>query len=188
MAKSNRIGINSFNVDLNLLETFDTSEPINIHLEESSPLVPSLSNPINTPRSVTNIERYDEKYDKDALNHLKAQIMREMKNELNLKSAQNDSSHNENIIALLYEKNEIASLKSEIYFLRDEMKQKNVIIKNVLNMKQVQIKYCSSLNAIKLRQDIKNATVSSVFENMKENISTDFDINVDTPKKKSFND
>ena len=111
--------------------------------------------------------------------------MREIKNELNLKSAQNDSSHNENIA--LY-KNEIDSLKSEIYFLRDEMKQKNVIIKNVLNMKQVQIKNCSSLNAIKLREDIKNATVSSVFENMKENISTDFDINVDTPKKKSFND
>ena len=90
MAKSNRIGINSFNVDLNLMETFDTSEPINIHLEKSSPLVPSLSNPINTPRSVTNIEQYDEKYDKVALNHLKAQITREMKNELNLKSAQND--------------------------------------------------------------------------------------------------
>ena len=54
-------------------------------------------------------------------------------------------------------------------------------------MKQVQIEYCSSKNAIKLRQDIKNATSSSVFENIKENISTDFDINVDTPRKESFN-
>ena len=68
------------------------------------------------------------------------------------------------------------------------MKQKSVIIKNVLNMKQVQIENCSSVNAIKLRQNIKNATASSVFENIKENISTDFDINVDKPKKKSLND
>ena len=54
-------------------------------------------------------------------------------------------------------------------------------------MKQVQIENCSSVNAIKLRQNIKNATARSVFENIKENISIDFDINVDTPKKKSFN-
>ena len=46
--------------------------------------------------------------------------------------------------------------------------------KNVLNMKQV--------------QDIKNATSSSVFENTKGNISTDFNINVDTPKQESSND
>ena len=52
MAKSNGIGTNSFNEDLNLLEKFDTSESINIHLEKSSPIVPSLSNPINTPGSV----------------------------------------------------------------------------------------------------------------------------------------
>ena len=59
MAKSNGIGTNSFNEDLNLLEKFDTSEPINIDLEKSSPIVPSLSNRINTPGSVTNIERHD---------------------------------------------------------------------------------------------------------------------------------
>ena len=63
MAKSNRIGTNSFNEDLNFVENFDTSKPINIYLEKSSSIVPSLSNPINTPESVTNIERCDEKYD-----------------------------------------------------------------------------------------------------------------------------
>ena len=47
MAKSNGIGTNSFGVDLNLLENFETSEAINTDLEKSSPLVPSLSNPIN---------------------------------------------------------------------------------------------------------------------------------------------
>ena len=120
MVKSNRIGANYFNEDLNLLENFDTSEPINIHLEKSSPIVPSLSNLIKTPGSVINIEPYDEKYDKVALNHLKAQIMREIRNELNLASVQNGSSHIENIIALY--KNEIDYLKSEICFLRDEMK------------------------------------------------------------------
>ena len=179
MAKSNGIGTNSFNEDLNLLVNLDSSEPINVHLEKSSPIVPSVSHPINTPGSVTNIERYDEKHDKVALNHLKAHIIGEIKNELNLKSAQNDSSHNEYIVALY---------KSEIYFLRDEMKQKIDIIKNALNMKQVQIENSSSINAIKLRQDIKNAISSSVFENIKEKIFTDFDIKVDTPKKKSFND
>ena len=60
MAKSNGIGINSFNEDLNVLENCDTSEPINIDLEKSSTIFPSLSNPINTLGIVTNIERYDE--------------------------------------------------------------------------------------------------------------------------------
>ena len=55
-------------------------------------------------------------------------------------------------------------------------------------MKKVQIENSNSINAIKLRQDIKNETSSSVFENIKENIFTNFDINVDTPKKESFND
>ena len=49
MAKSNGIGSNSFNKDLNLPENFDTSELINIHLEKSSPIFPSLSNLNNTP-------------------------------------------------------------------------------------------------------------------------------------------
>ena len=55
-------------------------------------------------------------------------------------------------------------------------------------MKQVQIENRSSINAITLQQDMKNATSSSVFENIEENISTDFDINVGTPKKESFHD
>ena len=94
MVKSNGTGANSFNEDLNLLENFDTSGPINIHLEKSSPIVPPLSNPINTPGSVTNIERYDEKNDEVALNNVKAQIIREIKNELNLTSFKNDLRHN----------------------------------------------------------------------------------------------
>ena len=49
----------------------------------------------------------------------------------------------------------------------------------------MQIENCISINAIKLWQ---KATSTSVFKNIKENISTDFDINVDTPKKESFND
>ena len=49
----------------------------------------------------------------------------------------------------------------------------------------MQIENCISINAIKLWQ---NATSTSVFKNIKENISTDFDINVNTPKKESFND
>ena len=84
MAKSNRIGTNYFNEDLNLLINFDTSEPINILL--NSLIIPSLSNLINIPGSVTNIEQYDEKYDKITLNHLKAQIMREIRSELNVTS------------------------------------------------------------------------------------------------------
>ena len=78
-------------------------------MKRSLLIVSSLLNPINTLGSVTNIERYDEKYDKVALNHLKALIIREIKNELNLKCIQNDSSHNEYIIALY--KNEMTPLK-----------------------------------------------------------------------------
>ena len=56
----------------------------------------------------------------------------------------------------------------------------------MLNMKKVQIENCSSMNAIKLQQNI-NVTSSSVFEKIKKNISTDFNINIDTPKKERFN-
>ena len=83
-------------------------------MKRSLLIVSSLLNPINTLGSVTNIERYDEKYDKVALNHLKALIIREIKNELNLKCIQNDSSHNEYIIALY--KNEMTPLKVKSIF------------------------------------------------------------------------
>ena len=63
---------------------------------------------LSTPENITNIERYDEKYDKVALNHLKAQIIREIKNDLNLEIFQNDLSDNGYITALY--KNEIDSL------------------------------------------------------------------------------
>ena len=56
-------------------------------------------------------------------------------------------------------KKKIDSLKSEIYFLRNGMKQKNDIIKNVLHMKQVQIENSSSTNAIKIRQDMKKCNI-----------------------------
>ena len=56
-------------------------------------------------------------------------------------------------------KKKIDSLKSEIYFLRNGMKQKNGIIKNVLHMKQVQIENSSSTNAIKIRQDMKKCNI-----------------------------
>ena len=94
MAKSNGSGISSFNENSTLLENFDTSESINIYLEKSSPIVLSLSNSINALGSVTNIEWYDEKYNKVALNYFKAQVIRETKNGLNLKGVQNNLSHN----------------------------------------------------------------------------------------------
>ena len=56
-------------------------------------------------------------------------------------------------------KKKIDSVKSEIYFLRNGMKQKNDIIKNVLHMKQVQIENSSSTNAIKIRQDMKKCNI-----------------------------
>ena len=48
-------------------------------------------------------------------------------------------------------------------------------------MKKLQRENCSSMNAIKLQQNIKNARSTSVFEKIKKNISTDFNINIDTP-------
>ena len=50
------------------------------------------------------------------------------------------------------------------------MKQKNDIIESALNMKQMQVENSSSINAIKLWQDVKNATSSSVLENIKKKI------------------
>ena len=67
------------------------------------------------------MEKYiSEKYDEAALTHLKEQIVAELRKELSINNCKlSDSSQVINVL-----NNQIDSFQSEIYFLREEIKEK----------------------------------------------------------------
>ena len=73
-----------------------------------------------------------EKYDEIALDHLRSKILKEVthkfEEQLNLTKF-NRPSISETIGLL---KSHIETLESEVYFLRDELREKNVIIKSLM--------------------------------------------------------
>ena len=76
------------------------------------------------------IENYiSEKYDKVTLEDLKKDILGYVQNHLNMND--NNTSNDNNLVINKY-KDEINNLKSEIYFLRDQLKEKNYWISQFL--------------------------------------------------------
>ena len=71
------------------------------------------------------------KYDEAALNHLQRQILKEVTQNVDEKinSHKMDKTNTSDTTALL--KTHIQTLVSEIYFLRRELQEKNVIIKSL---------------------------------------------------------
>ena len=86
--------------------------------------------------SFATIEKYiSEKFDDIALFHLKQKIVNEIKTEL--KIDQKHSIYNDAIY-----KNHIEFLSSEIIFLREELREKSLIIKSLMN--QIDISKCNN--------------------------------------------
>ena len=84
--------------------------------------------PISANNTRLKLENYmDEKYDQAALNHLKKEILNDVKQKI---FNEKDKVNLELVKSL---KEQIDILKSEIYFLREEMKEKNNILKMVLH-------------------------------------------------------
>ena len=95
-----------------------------------------LVNNENTPANgshVTKIEEYlNQQYDHAALVHLKNQIMKEVSKEREnfRREIKRNSTGAHEIISSLT--SQIETLQSEVYFLRDELKERNTLIKSLI--------------------------------------------------------
>ena len=105
------------------------------------------NSPINNSH-ITKIENYiNKKYDQIALEHLKSQIVKEIKheftnndtNDFNNKGSQKDAS---DVITELHA--HIQTLESEVYFLREELKEKSFLLRSLITDKH-NAKICSKL-------------------------------------------
>ena len=96
---------------------------------------------------ITQIENYIKKYDQIALEHLKSQIVKEIKheftnnntNDLNNKGSQKDAS---DVITEFHA--HIQTLESEVYFLREELKEKSFLLRSLITDKH-NANICSKL-------------------------------------------
>ena len=114
-----------------LLDKVEYEEQINICISLIKPSIevpvitkPSSNHPetmLNKNLSLENIENYiDEKYDEAAMPHLKQQTLKDV--EIAIKRSINNNMQN-GIVSCLH--SHIDTLLSEIYFLREEIKEKN---------------------------------------------------------------
>ena len=127
-------------LDKILLKNIDEEIPIVVNLINT----PAKNLPSTTKTStVSNQENYienDKKYDETTENRHKKEILLELKNNF---SAQTKESE-----LLQSLKNQISSLKSEITFLREELKEKDYVVRTLLNMKCESIDDCTSTSCI----------------------------------------
>ena len=142
------------NYDNLLLDNINTPLPIDITLSTTPKQLcnstPSLlknhqsevlakeNSPINNFH-ITKIENYiNKKYDQIALEYLKSQIVKEIKheftnndtNDLNNRGSQKDAS---DVITELHA--HIQTLESEVYFLREELKEKSFLLRSLITDK-----------------------------------------------------
>ena len=120
-----------------LLDHYDT--PINITLSTPTPLnnycngtEKNKTYPANNS-DIKKMEDYmTKKYDEAALNHLRRQVLKEVTQNVDEKISSNklDKTNTSDTTTLL--KTYIKTLVSEIYFLRSELQEKNVIIKSLI--------------------------------------------------------
>ena len=88
--------------------------------------------PVSVDNSRTKLENYiDEKYDQVAIKYLKEKISNEVKQQFSPNN-QGDKI-NEELVRSLRE--QIENLQSEICFLREEMKEKNTLLKMIIHSK-----------------------------------------------------
>ena len=121
-----------------LLDNIDM--PINISLLSTPKALNSISDLIvdkeNTPANdshVTKIEEYlNQQYDHAALVHLKNQIMKKVSKEREnfRREIKRNSTEAHEVISSLT--SQIETLQSEVYFLRDELKERNTLIKSLI--------------------------------------------------------
>ena len=143
-----------------LLDHSITHDYLNISVSRKSLETPMNTNDLSSltaktkrKTSINSIENYiNNKYDKIALSHLKQSILSEV-----------HATINEKIISIpktdevTYLQNHIDTLMSELYFLHEELKEKNNLIKILLNKTEV-IKHVTIRNNKTLKGDQPSPT------------------------------
>ena len=128
-----------------LLDNVEYDEQINISLIKPSIETPVVTKPSsNHPEtmliknsSLENIENYiDQKYDETAVSHLKQQILKDV--ETAIKNSINNNT-NKDIVSCLH--SHIDTLLGKVYFLREEIKEKNQLIKAVFKNEDINAPY-----------------------------------------------
>ena len=146
-----------------LLDHSITHGDLNISISRKSLETPMNTNDLSSltaktkrKTSINSIENYiNNKYDKIALSHLKQSILSEV-----------HATINEKIISIpktdevTYLQNHIDSLMSELYFLREELRGKNNLIKILLN-KTEEIKHVTIRNNKTLKDGQPSPTNSN---------------------------
>ena len=123
-----------------LLDHSVTSEDFNISAARISPVTPKNMDDVtslttktkkkSSINSINSIENYiNKKYDEITLSQLKQSILSEVRNVVST----NISSNIPKIDTTIHLQKHIDSLTSEIFFLREELKEKNDLIKTFLN-------------------------------------------------------
>ena len=103
--------------------------------------------------SINSIENYiNNKYDEIALSHLKQSILSEVHTTINEKIISIPKTNE-----VTYLQNHIDTLMSDLYFLREELKEKNNLIKILLNKTEV-IKHVTTRNNKTLNDDQSSLT------------------------------
>ena len=119
-----------------LLDHSVTSEDLNISIARISPVTPKNMDDVtslttktkkkSSINSIDSIENYiNKKYDEIALPQLKLSILSEVRNVVST----NISSNIPKIDPTIYLQKHIDSLTSEIFFLREELKEKTILLK-----------------------------------------------------------
>ena len=143
-----------------LLDHSITHDNLNISISRKS-----LENPMNTndlslltaktkrKTSINSIKNYiDNKYDEIELSHLKQSILSEVHNPINKKIISIPKTDE-----VTYLQNHMDTLISELYFLCEELKEKNYLIKILLNKTEV-IKHITIHNNKTLKDDQPSPT------------------------------
>ena len=175
-----------------LLHHLITHDDLNISISRKSLETPMNTNGLSSltaktkrKTSINSIENYiNNKYDEIALSHLKQSILLEVRTTINEKIISIPKTNE-----VSYLQNHIDTLMSELYFLPEELKEKNHLIKILLNKTEV-IKHVTIRNNKTLKDDqpslrnnnhelvvndtsnAKNPMSESYYNNSTENITS----------------
>ena len=127
-----------------LLENIDKEIPINFSLL-TTPIKDTPS--ISKTSTISKLENYiDENYDEAAKIQLKQAILRKVKQQI--PNETKEKGHLDELLRSLH--NQISSLKSEIGFLREEVKEKNNVIRTLLRRNSCECNSSSPCESPKL--------------------------------------
>ena len=143
-----------------LLDHSITHDDLNISISRKSLETPMNTNDLSSltaktkrKTSINSIENYiNNKYDEIALSHLKQSILSEVHTTINEKIISIPKTNE-----VTYLQNHIDALMSELYFLREQLKEKSNLIKILLNKTEV-IKHVTILNNKTLKDDQPSLT------------------------------